>query len=364
MPSTKVTPKAEETGLRILDSALALFREEGFDNATMREIAQRAGVATGAAYYYYPSKEAIVMDFYQRACADMQPKIELALQQAANLEARLRELISVKLVHFAPNRNVLRALLRNGADPKYPLSPFSPQTKEIRDIDIAWFRRILVDCGTRIPRVLGAGLMYRAQSSRVATGAGVAMLLLLPPSSLTWDVLARPTLFKVHSAITIAASPELVWKHVITFSEMPEPQEWFFRAGLAYPKRARIVGTGPGAIRYCEFSTGPFVEPIEVWNEPRLLRFRVTENPAPMNEWSPYAQVLPKHLHGYLISKHGQFQLTRLPNNHTLLERTTWYQHGLWPGEYWRWWSDAIIHRIHLRVLDHIRTLAEKEGKA
>jgi hypothetical protein len=212
--------------------------------------------------------------------------------------------------------------------------------------------------------VLGACLMYRAQSSRVATGAGVAMLLLLPPSSLTWDVLARPTLFKVHSAITIAASPELVWKHVITFSEMPEPQEWFFRAGLAYPKRARIVGTGPGAIRYCEFSTGPFVEPIEVWNEPRLLRFRVTENPAPMNEWSPYAQVLPKHLHGYLISKHGQFQLTRLPNNHTLLEGTTWYQHGLWPGEYWRWWSDAIIHRIHLRVLNHIRILAEQEGKA
>jgi AcrR family transcriptional regulator len=154
MPSTKATPKAEETGLRILDSALALFRQEGFDNATMRDIAERAGVATGAAYYYYPSKDAIVMDFYRRSCADMQPKIELALEPAANLEARLRELISVKLAHFAPNRGVLRALLRNGADPKHPLSPFSPQTKEIRDIDIAWFRRILVDCGTRIPRDL------------------------------------------------------------------------------------------------------------------------------------------------------------------------------------------------------------------
>jgi AcrR family transcriptional regulator len=154
MPSTKVTPKAEETGLRILDSALALFRQEGFDNATMRDIAQKAGVATGAAYYYYPSKDAIVMDFYRRSCADMQPKIELALEPAANLETRLRELISVKLAHFAPNRGVLRALLRNGADPRHPLSPFSPQTKEIRDIDMAWFRRILVDCGMRIPRDL------------------------------------------------------------------------------------------------------------------------------------------------------------------------------------------------------------------
>ncbi len=152
--AAKVTPKSEETGLKILDAALALFRNEGFDTATMRDIAQKAGVATGAAYYYYASKDAIVMDFYQRSCAEMQPKIEAALEHASGLEARLHELIRVKLVHFAPNRGVLRALLRNGADPKHPLSPFSPQTKEIRDIDIAWFRRILVDCGMRIPRDL------------------------------------------------------------------------------------------------------------------------------------------------------------------------------------------------------------------
>jgi len=150
----KGTPKAEETRLKILDAALELFRKEGFDSATMRDIAQRAAVATGAAYYYYPSKDAIVMDFYLRACAEMQPKIEAALEQARGLEARLRELIHVKLLHFAPDRGVLRALLRNGADPSHPLSPFSPQTKEIREIDIAWFRSILVNCGIRIPRDL------------------------------------------------------------------------------------------------------------------------------------------------------------------------------------------------------------------
>ncbi len=154
MPPPKITPKAEETGLKILEAALTLFREEGFDKATMRDIAAKAGVATGAAYYYYPSKDAIVMEFYQRSCADMQPKLEAAMEQARGLEARLRELIRVKLVHFAPNRGVLRALLRNGADPAYPLSPFSSETAEIREIDIAWFRRILVDCGVRIPRDL------------------------------------------------------------------------------------------------------------------------------------------------------------------------------------------------------------------
>lgn len=154
MPPTKLTAKSEETGAKILEAALALFRQEGFDTATMRGIAEKAQVATGAAYYYYPSKDAIVMDFYRRSCAQMQPQIEAALERVGGLEGRLRELIRVKLIHFAPNRGVLRALLRNGADPKHPLSPFSEDTKEIRDIDLAWFRRILIDCGLRIPRDL------------------------------------------------------------------------------------------------------------------------------------------------------------------------------------------------------------------
>ena len=154
MAASKSTPKAEETGARILEAALSLFREQGFEETTIRDIAAEAGVATGAAYYYYPSKEAIVMGFYQRSCAEMQPKIEAALEGVSGLEKRLAALIRVKLDYFALNRGVLRALLRNGADPKHPLSPFSAHTKEIRDIDIAWFRRILVDCGVRLPRDL------------------------------------------------------------------------------------------------------------------------------------------------------------------------------------------------------------------
>jgi AcrR family transcriptional regulator len=154
----KAGPKSEETRGRILDAALTLFRERGFEAATMRDIAEEAGVATGAAYYYFSSKDAIIIDFYRRSCTEMQPEIEAALKNATGLERRLRELIRVKLTHFAPNRGVLRALLRNGADPKHPLSPFSPQTQEIRDIDIAWFRRILVDCGMRIPRDLASHL--------------------------------------------------------------------------------------------------------------------------------------------------------------------------------------------------------------
>jgi len=209
----------------------------------------------------------------------------------------------------------------------------------------------------------GAMLVFYARSYRHAA-RGLTMLLLLPPATLTWDMRATPPVYEVRSSIEIAASPETVWKHVVSFSELPPPQEWLFRAGIAYPLRARIEGTGTGAVRYCEFSTGPFVEPIEVWDEPRLLRFRVTENPAPMQEWSPYGSIQPKHLHGYLTSRQGEFRLTKLASGHTLLAGTTRYEHGLWPDTYWRWWSDAIIHRIHMRVLDHIKTLAEVDARA
>jgi hypothetical protein len=207
---------------------------------------------------------------------------------------------------------------------------------------------------------LGGWLAWRLSGSPQIAGAA---MLLLVPGSLWVDTAAHPPAFEVRSSVEINAAPEQVWKRVIAFPELPPPDEWYFRAGIAYPIRARIVGTGPGAVRYCEFSTGPFVEPIETWDEPHLLRFRVTANPEPMREWTPYGNAEPKHLHGYLVSKQGQFRLIGLPGNRTLLEGTTWYQHGLWPSQYWRLWSDAIIHRIHLRVLNQIRTLAEADAR-
>ena len=148
--------KSETTASKILDSALALFREQGFEAATMRAIAERAGVATGAAYYYYASKDAIIMDFYQRSCEQAHEELRLGLAAVKSLENGLRELIRVKLTHFAPNRDVLRALLRNGADPKYPLSPFSADTKQVRDLDISWFQHVIRQSGVRVPRDLAA----------------------------------------------------------------------------------------------------------------------------------------------------------------------------------------------------------------
>jgi AcrR family transcriptional regulator len=155
-PKPKATPKAQATGGKILEVALGLFRTKGFDQTTMRDIAAKAGVATGAAYYYYPSKDAIMMAFYQRTFDEMQTKIGRVLDAPGSLEVRMRELIRVKLEYFGRNRGVLRGILKNGADPKHPVSPFSAETKAFREMEIAWFRRLVRDEYVRLPRELEA----------------------------------------------------------------------------------------------------------------------------------------------------------------------------------------------------------------
>lgn len=211
---------------------------------------------------------------------------------------------------------------------------------------------------------LGATVGYAIQSRpwlNDRTAAITLMVVLALPALMAAEAASEPEpeMRAVRTEIFVNASPEDVWPLVIAFPPLPEPDDWFFKTGVAYPQRAEIEGSGVGAIRQCIFSTGTFVEPIEVWDAPRLLRFAVTEQPDPMREWSPY-HIHPAHLDRYLVSHKGQFLLERLPDGTTRLEGTTWYSNRMWPANYWYQWSDYVIHRIHGRVLEHIQTLAER----
>ena len=171
----------------------------------------------------------------------------------------------------------------------------------------------------------------------------------------------RASLLPVRTAIEIAAPPEVVWERVVSFAELPPPTDWVFATGVAYPVRGTIEGAGVGAVRRCEFTTGTFVEPITVWEPGRRLAFSVASQPSPMQEVGLFGRVEPRHLNGYFVSERGQFLLTPLAGGGTRLEGTTWYRHRIWPSAYWRLWSDAVLHRIHGRVLRHVRALAEAD---
>jgi hypothetical protein len=216
-----------------------------------------------------------------------------------------------------------------------------------------------------LPLVLPVGLMGGALGKAIADATrrpGIelaAVVLALPVLAGGESLLVRNQEFVVATTIDIDAPPAVVWNNVVEFSELPEPREWYFRLGIACPERARIVGQGVGATRYCEFTTGAFVEPITAWEPPRRLAFDVAAQPEPMFELSPYPNVHPPHLDGALQSRRGEFRLVPLAANRTRLEGRTWYTFEMFPQSYWTLWSDAVIHRIHLRVMGHIKGLSE-----
>ncbi|MFM7413324.1 MAG: SRPBCC family protein [Planctomycetota bacterium] len=170
---------------------------------------------------------------------------------------------------------------------------------------------------------------------------------------------------EVLTVVEVDAPPEVVWRHVVEFPDLPEPTEWFFRCGIACPQRARIEGRGVGAIRHCEFTTGDFVEPITAWEEPMRLAFDVASQPDPMTELSPWRHVHPPHLHDQsLRSRRGEFRLVDLGGGRTRLEGRTWYTFDMRPQAYWTMWAHGSIHAIHRRVLGHVKQLAEREVTA
>jgi hypothetical protein len=170
-------------------------------------------------------------------------------------------------------------------------------------------------------------LVQRRRWIQSGTPAFLCALLIFVPGVQWVEHVAAPAppVYEVRTALDVQAPPERVWQQVVSFSEIPPPTEWMFRAGIAYPIRAGIQGSGPGAERHCVFSTGAFVEPIEVWDKPRLLKFSVTANPAPMEEWTPYSHIEPPHLHGFLVSNGGQYLADSLaqrrdtPRRHNLV---------------------------------------------
>ncbi len=213
-----------------------------------------------------------------------------------------------------------------------------------------------------IPLALLGGVVGRWAATPAGTAQTTHAMFMLLAIPLTAAV-EPPTghvMHEVRSSVIINAPPDAVWPHVVAFREIPEPADWVFRAGVAYPIRARIDGAGVGAVRHCVFSTGAFVEPITHWEPGRRLSFDVIESPATMTELSPYRDMSPPHLHGYLRSKRGEFRFVDLGDGRTRLEGSTWYEIDMAPEAYWQMFSDALIHRIHRRVLDHIKEEVER----
>ncbi|WP_405899483.1 TetR family transcriptional regulator [Streptomyces sp. NBC_00727] len=146
---TGKAPKSEQTRALILETALRLFQERGFDRTTMRAIAQEAGVSVGNAYYYFSSKEHLVQGFYDRLAAEHAAAVRPVLDEEKDLAARLRGVLMAWLDVAEPYRPFATQFFKNAADPESPLSPFSAESAGAREAVIALHERCLTGSTTR-----------------------------------------------------------------------------------------------------------------------------------------------------------------------------------------------------------------------
>lgn len=153
-----LTTKGEQTRALILETALALFQEQGYEATTMRAIAAQAGVAVGSAYYYFRSKEHLIQAFYHRMHQAHLDAAAPVLAAETTVEGRLRGVILARLETMEPYHRFSGVLFKSAADPKSPLNPFSPASGPVRDESIALFARVIEGAEARVPEDLAAEL--------------------------------------------------------------------------------------------------------------------------------------------------------------------------------------------------------------
>lgn len=160
-------PKSEATRTLIVETALRLFQENGYDKTTMRAIAKEAGVSVGNAYYYFSSKEQLVQGFYDRIAELHEQSCVEVLTTERDFATRLRTVMLNWLEVAAPYHEFGKQFFVNAADPDSPLSPFSAESAPTREATIGLFKEVIdgsdvkldPELRTDLPRVLWLFLM-------------------------------------------------------------------------------------------------------------------------------------------------------------------------------------------------------------
>lgn len=152
------SPKAQRTRQQILDSSLELFKDKGFDRASMRDIATRAGLSLGSTYYYFASKEELVFAFYEQTQIAAEERNREIVRVTTSFSERLRDVLLFELAQLAEYRPFIVVLARSALEPSRPLSPFSSQTKPVRDGAIAILRHAVEGSDLKVHRKLRSHL--------------------------------------------------------------------------------------------------------------------------------------------------------------------------------------------------------------
>ena len=151
-----------------MKAALELFRKQGLEKTTTRQISARAGIAEGTLFNYFKTKEDLALYFFQKGTEDL---IEWyqgeARLQKAGLPEKLFAIIHRQLEYIAPYEEFIGAVFFRSLQPSSRLSPVSFEAQELRVRYLRFIREILDEAAERgeVPALgsLGAygfGLFY------------------------------------------------------------------------------------------------------------------------------------------------------------------------------------------------------------
>ena len=154
------TAKGEQTKALILNSALDMLHERGYEQTTMRGIAEKAGVSLGNAYHYFGSKDHLIQAFYHRTHEDHLRAALPALEKETSLKARLLSVVRLKIDTLEPYHEFAGVLFQTAADPHSPLNPFAHAAAPVRRDSVKLFEDLVAGSKARIPDELRAELPY------------------------------------------------------------------------------------------------------------------------------------------------------------------------------------------------------------
>ncbi len=146
--------KSEETRKLLMEKAVEIFLAKGFEKATLRDLSKATGLSLGSFYYYFPSKEAIILDFYRQNFAIFAAEAKAGIATSKKFEKQFAAVLAARIRTMAPEREIYLQLASSATNPKSPLSPFSPETADVRDLSVGVFYDLLQDSDLKVPKSL------------------------------------------------------------------------------------------------------------------------------------------------------------------------------------------------------------------
>lgn len=140
-----------ETRALLVESALRLFREQGFADTTMRAIAADAGVSLGNAYHYFTGKDELVQELYLSIQQEHQAIAAPQLIAGSPLADNLRIVLHTGIDVIEPYHSFGQSFVRTALPPASAASPFSGESARSRDLAMDLMRRVVAESGTRVP---------------------------------------------------------------------------------------------------------------------------------------------------------------------------------------------------------------------